>query len=720
MELKYWEKCCRRIVDGTSQENNVEPHHVFLWLLARLTSTPSDLNESSGFLSCMAQSNCQRLKLMFDKLDKVVDDEEISEIKGANIPPAFELENIYQEILKGSYKEQTGSFYTGRDIAGFMVCQSLEDLLVEAKTGTSAADRLEFLKKISIIDISCGGGTFLRESYGQLLKMQQELCMELGLQTSAEALAYHILENQLTGIDSQAEAVVLAEILIRLELPPAIRWSAKVQLYCEDGLLWKSEAGSKYDLVIGNPPYIGEKGNRSIFKEIKNTEFGKKYYERSMDYFYFFIYRGAELLKKNGCLCYVTTSYFATADGANQLREHMKNHLQFRWIIQLGDIKVFERAKGQHNLIYSLSKKDVSNTSPVKILYLEHYKGTVNELFNALNKKGLKAEIPGGNLIQHDSANNLFDERGQLLLKYSIIEKNVLENITNKTLYRLKDFCEINQGLVSGADKVTEKHAKMEKNWEPGDGIFVLSQNEVEKLKLSPTEKKLLKFFHKNSDIVPFRVRNRDDQFILYITDKNVPDIECYPSLHKHLYRYRSILEKRREVQKNIRNWYSLHWPRRETLFDNSKIVVPQRAAYNVFALAPCSWYASADVYYIQLKPDAWFSEYYLLGWLNSSLCLTWLSYYGKTKGNDLELYATPLKSLPVPVPKSNCMEAEVVALVKAMMQEDDIDEEEREKNWNHLDCLFLKWYGVSDEQAALINKEAVVRRRNSRRRNWT
>ena len=45
-----------------------------------------------------------------------------------------------------------------------------------------------------------------------------------------------------------------------------------------------------FDIVVANPPYVGEKGNEFIFQEVARTEFGKKFYTRWMDYFYFFFH----------------------------------------------------------------------------------------------------------------------------------------------------------------------------------------------------------------------------------------------------------------------------------------------------------------------------------------------------------------------------------------------------------------------------------------------
>jgi len=49
-----------------------------------------------------------------------------------------------------------------------------------------------------------------------------------------------------------------------------------------------------FDIVIANPPYLGEKGYKEKFREIK-TGFLKEYYQAKMDIFYFFFHLGITL-----------------------------------------------------------------------------------------------------------------------------------------------------------------------------------------------------------------------------------------------------------------------------------------------------------------------------------------------------------------------------------------------------------------------------------------
>jgi adenine-specific DNA-methyltransferase len=66
-------------------------------------------------------------------------------------------------------------------------------------------------------------------------------------------------------------------------------FSHKASLWFDSAWMFGIEEG--FDIIIANPPYIGEKGNEGIFHEVVKTDFGKKYYSRWMDYFYFFFHK---------------------------------------------------------------------------------------------------------------------------------------------------------------------------------------------------------------------------------------------------------------------------------------------------------------------------------------------------------------------------------------------------------------------------------------------
>lgn len=127
-------------------------------------------------------------------------------------------------------------------------------------------------------------------------------------------------------------------------------------------MLWKLEFAKVFkekggfDVVIGNPPYIGQSGNKEIFREVKATTFGAKYHQRRMDFHYFFYHKGIDLLKDHGHLMLITTNYFLDATNADKLREDIKSRTNILGIINFNELKIFESATGQHNLIMLLRK----------------------------------------------------------------------------------------------------------------------------------------------------------------------------------------------------------------------------------------------------------------------------------------------------------------------------------------------------------------------------
>ena len=128
---------------------------------------------------------------------------------------------------------------------------------------------------------------------------------------------------------------------------------------------WMFAVREGYDVVIGNPPYIGERLDEKIFHEVARTEFGKKFYTRWMDYFYFFFHRSLDLGNSKSIIAFITTNYFITATGANRLRKDLYERTTIMSIINFNELKMFESSQGQHNAI-TIATKDRTRTNKAK------------------------------------------------------------------------------------------------------------------------------------------------------------------------------------------------------------------------------------------------------------------------------------------------------------------------------------------------------------------
>jgi hypothetical protein len=219
----------------------------------------------------------------------------------------------------------------------------------------------------------------------------------------------------------------------------------------------------------------------------------------------------------------------------------------------------------------------------------------------------------------------------------------------------LDNLCSIDCGIQSSADKVTDKNIRLlpqdvisHYNIKVGDGIFVLTADELESLQLSQDEKSLIKPFCKNSDIDCYYI-NQDlatPLFIICITKDT--DIDQYPRIKAHLEKFRPILENRRECREGNYPWFRLHRPRDQRIFEGEKIVNPQRSEANVFAYYDGGIYASVDVYFTTPRPATRENLKYICSILSSKLVRFWLVNKCKRKGKALELYYTPLSQIPI------------------------------------------------------------------------
>ncbi len=509
---------------------------------------------------------------------------------GTVYTPAWVAKQMVYVLLKNHMQINHNAF----EIEGVNFNAIYLDLYLKGLTiSEHEADKLlPYLLPLSILDLSCGSGVLLI-AYLEFI----EFLIKNSSRYSNENLNT-LIQHQIVGIDIDSEAIrvfkhLLTEFVNSRGIAPI-----EFRLFCGNSL---TEAligpNERFDLIIGNPPYIGEKNNLDWFIPIKQTAFGARYYEGKMDYFYFFIYKGSAFLKESGSMCYLSSNYFLTADGAKKLRRFIKEELKLSSYIDYGDMKVFPEKK-LHACVYVVQKKSSS--------HVDIYDETL----------ALKKRLPVARIFQNDGTI-------QFILSDDVQE--LLTTMTHNKIATLGECYAIHQGIVSGSDKQFVYHEDM-------------------LCKLPQTLHQYLVPFFKNSDVRHYYTNLETPLYLLYIDQSDV-----HEDVHRWLSPYKDKLLLRREVVKHIREWYMLTWPRTRMLFKSDKIVVPQRAKTNRFAYVDTDFHASADVYYITAKENSPYSLQVLTMILNSTLTFHWLSHMGKKKGELLELYATPLKNIPIP-----------------------------------------------------------------------
>ena len=418
-----------------------------------------------------------------------------------------------------------------------------------------------------------------------------------------------------------------------------------------------------FDAVIANPPYIGEDGNSKYFKDVKKSLLGIDYYMGKMDMLYFFIHLALKILKKDGFSSFITTNYFVTADGALKLRNNLKENSTILELINFNELKVFDSALGQSNLITIFMKTSLPDYK-CKIINLEGGE----KLFSLSNVKEKLSPLYCRNseYTTYVENKNLFYTKSNLIalrqVKEGDLEEQKIIDYISRCESTLESIATVSQGLVSGANNMSlSLMSKVDASLvDKNDGIFILDiNNSRDKTiinSLNKKEKELLHPYFKNSDIKSYFCELIPTKFVIYTTRKKLEESE-YPNIISHFERFRKITERRRENVKGLINYYQLQWPREKTLFEKEKIVVPYRSMSNCFALNNVPWFFSTDCYGITLNDNSQLSLMYLLGILNSKTYKVWFSKRGKMKGNVFEFMYTNLCQTPIIILNKNDME---------------------------------------------------------------
>jgi len=473
--------------------------------------------------------------------------------------------------------------------------------------------------------------------------------------------------------------------------------------------VFKEKGG--FDIVIGNPPYVGEKGNKEIFREIAKSNMSK-YHQGKMDLFYFFFHLAIDLGKPNAMIAFITTNYFITATGANKLRADLKNRATIRKLINFNELRIFQTALGQHNMITIFSKGKDKNIKSQNLIVDK--KGTADEtsLRDILFQQSKDTKYFSIN------QNNLYDGEENYIRISGTGNGDPINKILSKISKDnnvLGTYFSVHQGLKSNADSVTNSHLKKYDSLKingikKGDGIFVLEENDQLLEKLNEDERKFVKPLFKNSDIYKYFAQSDPKYYVLFITKDHYLNDKVHPNLIEHFEKYKDVIKNRAEVEPNGNiPLYALTRPRNPKMYISEKIIAPYKSRSNLFAFQKSDWYASGDVYFIVKKSNQSLDLKYLLGILNSKLYYLWLLKRGKRKGDLLELYQKPLSEVPIKVVSLN-EQVQLIDLVEQILnitsadnydpQNPPIEQVNLEKKINQ---MVYKLYELTEEEIKLI-----------------
>lgn len=545
---------------------------------------------------------------------------------------------IEAEALAASLDAQTrreaGIYLTPRALADGMA------VLVDGVAGEA------------VLDLSAGAATLLCAA----------------IRRAPQLVAVGVEQNPLMALAAAINLVVTRRALGQRPHP-------QDRIYLADGLSadtpwceWLGRAAA----VLGNPPYLREKGRREYFQALRARHAHlEEHFCARMDLQYLFFHRSLEFLRPGARLIFVTSTYWLSATHARGLRAELAARLQPEALVRVEKCGVFGDAPGQHTLVSVFRRAsepgagearaelgcDASALRAVSlraVSLVDEPRDWCQVLCFAAGSGG--SEPPdGAALFLHDPGELSGANWSVFVPPEAVRRGNWLRRYGTPLVELLTD----RQGFVSGADRFSASHVKHYSAGAPataGAPIFLFSHRDEVPRGLRGLGAAVVRPVLRASQIEANRVYfvPPGDEVVLYLD--GVVAAQNEHILSRHLGQFRPILERRREVKSGIMPWYRLHWPRSRAEQTGPKLVVARRHDRPCFALDLSASAVSSDCTYLVARElvrgggaDIW-ELIQLMVALNSSISAEYLRHFGKSKGKQLEFYAEPLRTLPLPL----------------------------------------------------------------------
>jgi adenine-specific DNA-methyltransferase len=577
-------------------------------------------------------------------------------------------------MQKTTRRRALGSYYTPEWLARWMVARAL-----------STADQATQVESWRILDPACGDGAFV-------LPILNEIAAHQNIATDDIAGRLAIVRDRVFGVDADPLAIEKLHQRLLEWIGGGPRDTAEganilaAQFCCGDSLLgepWSTRSVNPrcetpieplstqysvlstphhaaitndvapidwstifptvastggFDLIIGNPPYRRELNAKADFDRIAASSIGQQWRTARMDLWHYFFHRSLDLLKPGGRLAFIVNSYWTSAASAKRLRERMAIESTLEEVVHFGSVPLFPQVSGRH-MIFRVRKEpaaitscrafDLSNQSRSQIeaaMQSDHWS---SELVHTVSQQGLWLN-------------------GQL--RTSSESPRQQQHSTRV----LADQFDVRQGMAENPPFVTRAAAlELGDRVAIGQGVFVLTTEEIAGLDLNNAEAALLRPYYALSTVERFHVDSQPSHQVLYLTKATAASLQPYPRIAAHLQRYRAVLERRREVQSGQMAWWQLHWPREERLFVEPRVLCLQMGYEPQFAYAEQPTYVGFSMNIIvanRAKTDPVMSVAALTAILNSSRARRWFEANAKPRGAHLDISGTVLKQFPLPM----------------------------------------------------------------------
>ena len=398
-----------------------------------------------------------------------------------------------------------------------------------------------------------------------------------------------------------------------------------------------------FDIVIGNPPYIKEYENRNAFDGFRENS---PYYIGKMDLWHGFTCNAIDLCKNYGIVMFIAQNNWTTNAGACKMRKKVVDETRILQMVDFNDYMVFGESASIQTMIMLFCKDSKSNGYKI-----DYRKQTLSS-----GKVGMVQLL--GQTGDHCLMRPIFN-REFYKGKYITFSKfdDVLTKIDSMDSYLSQD--EIAQGIVFPQDFLNKKGHNKIPSFPVGTGIFCLTQSELNALRLTESETKLIKPYYTTEQIHKYYTDENENKLWMIYTDSKFKadnSLDCFPRIKKHLDQFTSVITSDNKP-------YGLHRARNSYFFTGKKIISLRKCSNGpVFSYSECDCYVSQT--FFSIKTNRWNLKF-LTGLLNSSLIRFWLQNKGKMQGENYQVDKEPL--MGIPLPQTSYMQQNMIELVETV-----------------------------------------------------
>jgi hypothetical protein len=549
------------------------------------------------------------------------------------------------ELKNGkAHRKEQGIYYTPTYIV---------DYIVRNTVGKKLKKRRIKIDELKILDPASGSGSFLLKAFDILwdyVKRRDKKAHQTKFEDISEGVLLkrktELLKNTIFGVDLDTQAVEIAQLNLLLKLAEKRRRLPTLQENIKRGnsLIENKEAigdkafnwnekfkeiNSKFDVVIGNPPYVSwDSLNRIERKEFESGEYLDLKYacrpnhkDSQPNYYLFFITRAINLLNDEGILSFILPQEWLFHNYAKDFRNYILDNSGEIEIVQFNpNFKVFRglnETVGTNSLILIIHKKGSK-----KIIH--HYVDEMDE-----------------NRIKEILNQGIFDKT--TAITYSEAYDNIW-TFTEKHINKIKEKIQNQKDIVYLDNK---EYFAVKGGFQPPVSLaryFEISKEEYKKLNQNE-QKIVFNLIHDAKEIKRYSLNIEFKKYWIVANDIESEEIfrTEYPNLYKTL---------KEKLKTNKKCWW--HFPniRNFELIKNYpvKLLSPRTASKPSFALdTKRSVFKGTNTMIISKKMDI----KYILGILNSELSDFWYSNFGyeyhggKTKKYEpdkTKKYSIPIK----------------------------------------------------------------------------